>query len=386
MNVAASAQAPSHAFEPERARWALQFCHCHYGPFGDVGRQYADTLRRLGYRVCTVYLTGEESESIRALTNCDEVIFLSFTSKQVGGLKLAAIRAFQKIVRARPYEFVVAHRFKPIYIASLACPLPVIGVSHSFGDYSRFGRRLFANLFRSRLTLLGVSNAVRDEIRQSLPAWPTDRIETFYNRLDVDRVMPALVDRQAARDQLGLPQDAFVVANVGRLHPDKDQATLIRAFARACDRLPADALLVILGSGRLELALKALVEELGLGQSVRFLGQVPEAWRYFRAFDVFALSSDNEPFGMVLLEAMVAGVPTLATEGGGAPEVLGELAHYVPLGDSERLASGMVELSGLSGEDRGTLATAALLRVRAQFSDTAACQVFARLLVSLPRR
>ena len=384
MKVTVSAQTSSNAFEPERARWALQFCHCHYGPFGDVGRQYADTLRRLGYRVCTVYLTGEKSESIRALTNCDEVIFLAFTSKQVGGLKLAAIRAFLKIVRARPYEFVVAHRFKPIYIASLACPLPVIGVSHSFGDYSRFGRRLFANLFRSRLTLLGVSNAVRDEIRQSLPTWPTDKIQTFYNRLDVDRVLPALVGRQAARDQLGLPQGAFVVANVGRLHPDKDQATLITAFAQARGRLPAGALLVIVGSGRLEARLKALAAELQLGDSIRFAGQVAEIWRYFKAFDVFALSSDHEPFGMVLLEAMAAGVPIVATNCGGAPEVVGELGALFKLGDQAQLGEALVEMSSMTELQRTEYATAALARLREMFSDDASVAACAKCLPVRP--
>ena len=53
-----------------------------------------------------------------------------------------------------------------------------------------------------------------------------------------------------------------------------------------------------------------------------FLGQVEEARRYFKAFDAFALSSDHEPFGMVLLEAMVAGVPLIATACGGAREVV----------------------------------------------------------------
>ncbi|MGL1834070.1 glycosyltransferase [Rhodocyclaceae bacterium SMB388] len=364
-------------------RWALQFCHCHYGPFADVGRQYANTLRRLGFKVCTVYLTGEAREDIRALTNSDEVIFLGFSSREVSGLKLSALKAFRRIVKERDYRFVIAHRFKPIYVACLASGLPVFGVSHSFGDYRRVGRRAFARVFRKRLTLLAVSNAVRDEIRQCLPDWREDEIQTCYNRLDVDRVRAGLTERDAARDTLGLPREAFVVANVGRLHPDKDQATLIRAFAHARERLPAGALLAIIGSGRLEAKLEALAQELGLGESVRLLGQVPEVWRHFRAFDVFALSSDHEPFGMVLLEAMVAGVPVIATDCGGAPEVLVDIAPLVPLGDSERLADGLVQLAGLTDEGRSTFAAAALARVVAQFSDEVAPATLARLLSSV---
>ncbi|MBN0387259.1 glycosyltransferase, partial [Pseudomonas aeruginosa] len=94
----------------------------------------------------------------------------------------------------------------------------------------------------------------------------------------------------------------------------------LRGFAAALPRLPQNSLLAILGSGRLEEQLKDLACELGIGERVLFLGQVEEARRYFKAFDAFALSSDHEPFGMVLLEAMVAGVPLIATACGGARE------------------------------------------------------------------
>ncbi|MBL2810172.1 glycosyltransferase, partial [Klebsiella pneumoniae] len=76
------------------------------------------------------------------------------------------------------------------------------------------------------------------------------------------------------------------------LHPDKDQATLLRGFAaEALPDLPAGARLAILGEGRLEAALKAQAAQLGIAGQVDFLGQVPNARRYFQAFDVFALSS-----------------------------------------------------------------------------------------------
>ena len=57
------------------------------------------------------------------------------------------------------FSFCIAHRFKPIYVALLGTSLPVIGVHHAFGDYERKGRRIFANLFGKRLSLLGVSDA-----------------------------------------------------------------------------------------------------------------------------------------------------------------------------------------------------------------------------------
>ena len=204
------------------------------------------------YKVCTVYLTGAPSEEVIQGSASDEVLFFNYRSKDIRGLKLAAIRDFKKLVASRDFAFCIAHRFMPIYIALLGSRLPVIGVHHAFGDYKRLSRRLFANFFKQRLRLLGVSNAVRDDMRACLPGFKPENIETLYNRIDVETVQAEQVSRNEARDFLGLPQDAWIVGNVGRLHPDKDQTTLIKGFALALPDLPEGSQLAIMGSGRLE--------------------------------------------------------------------------------------------------------------------------------------
>jgi len=230
----------------------LQFCHGYDGPFLDCARQYASLFVGTPYKVTTVYLTGAPSVEVERGSASDEVVFLDYRSRDVRGLKLKAIRDIKRLVAGRNFQFCIAHRFKPIYVALLGTDLPVIGVHHGFGDYQRLSRKLFANCFRKRLALLGVSNAVRNEIRACLPSWPAERIETLYNRIDIAAVQAEQVCRDDARAHLGLPQDAWVVGNVGRLHPDKDQATLIRGFAQALPQLPTGSLLAIMGSGRLE--------------------------------------------------------------------------------------------------------------------------------------
>lgn len=349
----------------------LQLCHGYDGPFLDCARQYAALFTGTPYKVCTVYLTGAPSAEVERGSASDEVIFLGYDSGEVRGLKLSAIRRLRRIVAKRDCRLCIAHRFKPIYIALLATRLPVIGVHHAFGVYRRAMRRWFINRFRSRLLLLGVSNAVRDEMRRHLPGWPAERIETLYNRIDVAAVQAEQLSRDAARNALGLPQDAWVVGNVGRLHPDKDQATLIRGFARALPRLPAGSLLAIMGSGRLESSLKALAADLGVLERVRFLGQIRNGRRYFKAFDVFALTSDHEPFGMVLLEAMAAGVPLICSDCGGGREVVEGAGEVFPLGDVAALAD---RLCGVVG---GTLANSSSQVER--FSDAAARRAFQAL-------
>ncbi|MCF9019537.1 MULTISPECIES: glycosyltransferase [Pseudomonas syringae group] len=360
-------------------RHVLQFCHGYDGPFLDCARQYASLFAGKGYRVTTVFLTGAADPDVVADCGSDEVLFMEFSSKAIRGLKLGAIRELRSIVASRHFSFCIAHRFKPVYIALLATRLPVIGVHHAFGDYQRRSRKLFANLFRKRLSLLGVSDSVRDDMRKSLPAWSAERIETLYNRIDVEQLQGSQFSAEDARVELGLSPSAWIVGNVGRLHPDKDQATLLRGFALALPSLPENSQLVILGKGRLEESLKELARELGIGANVMFMGQVADARRYFKAFDVFALSSDHEPFGMVLLEAMVAGVPVVATSCGGAREVVEDVGLLFPLGDEQRLAQGLMHMAGLDADQRQDCAERMLLRLRERFSDHAVRNVFWRL-------
>ena len=360
-------------------RHVLQFCHGYDGPFLDCARQYASLFAGTGYKVTTVFLTGAADPEVAAGCGSDEVLFMEFSSSAIRGLKLKAIREMRKIAASRSFSFCIAHRFKPIYIALLATDLPVIGVHHAFGDYQRRSRKLFAHLFRKRLSLLGVSDAVRDDMRACLPKWPTGRIRTLYNRIDIQAVQASQLPRAEARADLGLPAEAFIVGNVGRLHPDKDQATLIQGFAKALPQLPTGSQLVIMGKGRLEHDLKAQANELGIAAQVNFLGQVPDARRFFRAFDVFALSSDHEPFGMVLLEAMAAGVPLLATACGGAKEVVEGVGILFPLGDADHLAQGLQHLAQLDDAQRQACAELMLARLHERFSDQAVRDTFWQL-------
>lgn len=359
---------------PTEAR-VLQFCHGYDGPFLDCARQYASLFADTPYKVTTVYLTGAPSAEVEQGSASDEVIFLDYSSREVRGLKLKAIGDLKRLVAGRGFELCIAHRFKPAYVALLATTLPVIAVHHAFGDYRRRSRRWFAGFFRQRLALLGVSDAVRDDMRACLPSWPDARIETLYNRIDIEALQRELLPREAARQALNLPQDAWLVGNVGRLHPDKDQATLIRGFARALPRLPTGSLLAIMGSGRLESDLKALAQALGVSDRVRFVGQVAHGRRYFQAFDLFALSSDHEPFGMVLLEAMAAGVPLIGTDCGGGREVVEGIGQLFRLGDAEALAEALVR-EAQAVEGLPSRREAMLARLRERFCDGAVRQRF----------
>lgn len=356
----------------------LQICHSYYPPFLDCARQYAALFAGTDYKVTTVYLTGERDEAVIAGSASHEVIFLGFKSSEVAGLKLSAIRQVRKIVQTKPYAFCIAHRAKPTYIALLASKLKVISVRHNYGDFGRIGRRIMVNLFKKRLLILAVSNSVRDEIRQHLPNWPYEKIQTLYNRIDIESTQAQLISREIARTHLTLPQGAWILGSAGRLHHDKDFPTLLRGFATALPKLPKNSMLAIMGKGPLEKELIVLSQQLGIEDSVKFLGHVPNGAHYFKAFDVFALTSNHEPFGMVLLETMAAEVPVICSDCGGGAEVVKEAGLLFKLGDEVALSEHIITVAQL--KDSAILASQSQ-KLISFFSDQAVGKVFWQLIL-----
>jgi len=351
-------------------KYVLQLCHDYTFPFLDVARQYASLFKGTQYSIITVYLVGDKNNDVVRQTDSDEVIFLEYPPKSLKGLKRKPIRQVKKLCSQYDFEFAIGHRYQATYILRNINNLPVIGVNHSFGKFKRFTRRLFVNLHKKNLYLLGVSNAIRDEMREYLPGFPQEQIQTLYNRVNVEQVMASQIKRATAREYLGIAKDKYVFANVGRLHPDKDQKTLINAFARVSADLP-DAILVIIGQGRLEQDLKQQVKKLNLNDQVFFPGVIPHAVKYFRAFDSFILSSDYEPFGMVLLEAIIAEIPVIATNVGGAKEVINTTQWLFDVGDENRLAQLMLDIYAQDDDNLKVINEQNMHWLKQNFTDAA---------------
>jgi glycosyltransferase involved in cell wall biosynthesis len=137
-------------------------------------------------------------------------------------------------------------------------------------------------------------------------------------------------------------------------------------FLEALRHLPEPRpVAVMIGHGSEEDLLRRNVRAFGLSDSVRFYSQITDAGRYFSAFDVFVLSSRSEGLPLVLLEAMAAGVPIVATRVGGVPEAVTEReAVLVPSEDPSALAEGVIEAlrEGEATKQRVEAATARLDR------------------------
>lgn len=168
------------------------------------------------------------------------------------------------------------------------------------------------------------------------------------------------LSRQEARRELGLPLDEPVVGWVGRLIPVKGCDVFLDAWSRLPEPRPIAS---IIGYGFEEEALRLRVADLGATERVRFHTGVNDAGRLFAAFDTYVLSSRSEGLPIVLLEALAAGTPAVATAVGGVPHVLREQAGWVvPPDDAEALAAAIrVSLSDRAeAEVRAARATARL--------------------------
>lgn len=200
--------------------------------------------------------------------------------------------------------------------------------------------------------IVAVSGGVADDLATAINI-PRERIEVVYNPVESHQLATLC---NAELSHPSLPDDSipFILAT-GRLHPQKDFSTLIRAFAHL--RKDRRARLVILGEGGQRGDLEALIESLGLTGEILLPGFVDNPYAWMRRASLFVLSSAYEGFGIVLVEAMACGTPVVSTDCPSGPaEILenGRWGALVPVADVAALANAMS--SSLDSDDHPDVA------------------------------
>jgi glycosyltransferase involved in cell wall biosynthesis len=215
-----------------------------------------------------------------------------------------------------------------------------------------------------------LTRAFRDVLHQAYGV-PLERIRVIPGGVDVERFNER-PSRENARIRLGLPLTRPIIVAVRRLAKRMGLDDLIAGFARL-KTSNADAILVMVGSGRISDALKRQVQEYGLGDSVLFAGRVSEEDLplYYRAADISIVPSlALEGFGLVVVESLACGTPALVTPIGGLPEVVSGLSCDLVL-----------EAPGSAAIARGLCAA---LEGRLRLPSTDACAAYAREHFSWP--
>lgn len=187
--------------------------------------------------------------------------------------------------------------------------------------------------------VIAVSEGVRDDLVARRVVEP-ERAEVVYNP-----VIAEDFDLKAAETFVHpfLPSTSPLIVAAGRLVPQKDFATLLRAFAR--EPLERGANLIILGEGPERHDLEGLIDSLGLSGRVDLPGFVANPFPYMRAADLFVLSSRFEGLPSVLIQALACGTPVVSTDCPSGPfEVLegGRYGRLVPVGAVDAMAEAMI--------------------------------------------
>lgn len=313
------------------------------------GGPLAETAARLGVETC---ILGGRSRAIRVV-------------------KAAAL-----FRRLRPV-IVHGHNATSLQYATLArrCTgARIVVTCHGRGkaDYREPPARLWKTVDR----VVCVSGAVARELPAAVPP---ERVSVVRN--GVETAAPAR-DRVAVRSELALG-DAVTAIIVARIDGMKGHDTLLEAWRSVSTAAP-QALLLVAGDGAERPAMEALARRLGVADSVRFLGFRPDVPDLLAASDIFVLPSLSEGLPLSVLEAMAAGLPVVASDVGGVPEVVEreQTGILISSRDAAALGAAIARMAG-SPKLRSAMGSAGRQRAQAEFSFDAMRRRYGRIYAEL---
>jgi len=359
---------PHHLRYPTALTSSLTILHllapAPVGGLETVVATLAAAQRRAGHSVIvapTLSGPGDGWNFTASLEHADVELVPLIVSRRGYLRELSLIRG---LCRSRSVNIVHTHGYRSDIVGGHAgheSKIPVVTTVHGFtggGLKNRAYEALQRFVFRRFDAVVAVSRPQADQLRAS--GVSDQRLHIIPNALAQHS---APLDRAAARRALDLPPNGLLAGWVGRVSREKGVDVFIDAVASIGDRIIQG---VILGDGPERATEQARASSVAPGRFL-WLGPIPDAARYFAAFDLFVLSSRTEGLPMVLLEAMDAGTPIVTTRVGGIPDLLSQAEGIlVPPDDPGALAAGV----RAALDDRPAAAArarAAQLRQRAEF-------------------
>jgi glycosyltransferase involved in cell wall biosynthesis len=247
----------------------------------------------------------------------------------------------RRLVRCRDID--VVHVHSP---ALASCARPALRASSRrpalvFTEHNRWPSYRAVTRLANRTTvgLDDATLAVSDDVRRSMgPAG--NKTQVVMHGVDVARLRAQRAGRDAVRAELGVPDGDTLVVTVANLRAGKAYGDLLAAARQVLD-CGEPFVFVAAGQGPQEAQLRALHDQLGLGDRFRLLGYVENAARLTAAADLFVLASMHEGLPVAVMEALALGVPVVATRAGGVAELVesGTSGVLVEPGHPDRLAA-----------------------------------------------
>lgn len=272
--------------------------------------------------------------------------YLSSMAGVVGGLRKTIRSLEPDIVHANTVRAGIA-----VTLATAGTGLTVLWHAHDILPRHPLSSAIRTLAFLSpRTRIIGVSQAAARAFCGALPF--KDRVQVIYNGADLTRFPTKKAGDAPLKRELGISPDSFLVCAVGQICERKGLRELVEAFAH-CDTASPPMHLAFAGKPlfahdqRYYEELLVQVKAAGLQGRVHFLGQRRDVPAILRSADLLVLNSLEEPFGLVLVEAMASGTAVLASRVGGIPEIVTDSQNgwLVDKGNTSRLAAKLQELS-----------------------------------------
>ena len=288
----------------------------------------------------------------------DDVKFIKLDTRRLR----SAILPLSKVIRKQRADLVFSTIPNYNIIALLATMLSFSSAENVVREAACLGGsakenlklRFAGQLYRRASKVIALSKGVKKNIINRYKV-NSDKIDIIYNPVDIEGIRDMMSkDEVSEAHKAVFRRSCKTIITAGRLHPDKDQKTLLKAF-QIVKEDHRDSHLFILGEGSLEAELKQLAIDLNIEDSVHFAGFQHNPYAYFKQADLFVLSSIREGFGHVLTEAMASGTPVVSTKARpGAEEVLayGEYGYMCEPSDEAALAEGINHILSLSESER----------------------------------
>lgn len=336
------------------------------------------------HSICTVRALGVNAERLPA----DRVQLLHLVKREGSRFQLLELRRAIREIRPDVVHSKNWGAIEAVVAARLTRSCAVVhsehGLESSAAVHELWRRVAFRRLaFELADRVLCVSRQLRD-LYSRLTRFPAHRMTVIHNGVDSRRFCPDPEARARLRRELGIPESEFCIGCVGNLLPVKDHATLLRALERSGQAVRGWHMLVA-GEGPERPKLATLAREVSrCGVRISFLGASDRIPELLNAFDVYVLPSVNEGLSNSLLEAMATGLPVIASDVGGNPEVVhdGISGLLFAAGGVDELSDHLLKLYART-RLREELGDAARRRVREEFSIESMVQNYKHLYRSL---
>lgn len=269
---------------------------------------------------------------------------------------LKAINTLVKFIKNEKIDIIHSHQFIPDILARIAGKLtkiPVVTTYHNVYPWKK-SKRLFDKLkvLVDRITanhltsqVVAVSSAVRNFHIKNVGI-KEEKIKVMNNFIDMDKFfLLNSYDREAKKQELSLSNESKVIINIASLTPQKDHKCYFEAARLILTKYP-NTMFLIAGDGELREKLQNTLEESGLNNNVKLLGNRNDVAELLKISDVFVLSSLWEGMPVTIIEAMAMGKPIVCTDVGGVRDAIieNENGYLVPPKDPQVLGEAILKL------------------------------------------